>query len=66
MSIFKEEPLSESEDETDTEDEQDKFQSTVPSGTVTHKRGRKGIDDVIANAILEMVSVSKLRIAAVR
>ncbi|XP_057492286.1 L10-interacting MYB domain-containing protein-like [Actinidia eriantha] len=66
LSIFKEEPLSESEDEADTDDERDKFQSTIPSGTVTRKRGRKGIDDVIANAILEMAAASKLRTAAVR
>lgn len=67
LSMFKEEqPSSESEDEANTEDEQHKLQSTNPSPSVGRKRGRKGIDDVIANAILEMAAASKLKSAAIK
>lgn len=67
LSMFKEEqPSSESEDEANTEDERYKLQSTNPSSGVARKRGRKGIDDVIANAILEMAAASKLKAAAIK
>lgn len=67
LSMFKEEQLSsESEDEANTEDEQYKLQSTNTSSGVARKRGRKGIDDVIANAILEMAAASKLKAAAIK
>ncbi|THF93875.1 hypothetical protein TEA_004899 [Camellia sinensis var. sinensis] len=65
LTMFQEEPSS--EDAADMEDENDKFQSMTPSGsTVGRKRGRKGVDDAIANAILEMASASKLRAAAIQ
>lgn len=60
------ESSSESEEADDTADEQDKFHCTTPTAGCNRKRGRKGIDDVIASAILEMASASKLRTAAIR
>ncbi|XP_057965236.1 L10-interacting MYB domain-containing protein-like [Malania oleifera] len=64
LNTFHEESSSESEDEADVADEQEKFQSTMLSSG-HRKRGRKGIDDIIANAILEMAAASKLRTAAI-
>ncbi|XAR73755.1 hypothetical protein NMG60_11007830 [Bertholletia excelsa] len=64
LTMLKEEPTSESEDIPDNEDEQQKFQFMDPS--LSRKRGRKGIEDVIANAILEMAAASKLRAAATK
>ncbi|KAA8532000.1 hypothetical protein F0562_006858 [Nyssa sinensis] len=62
LNTFQGEPSSESEEETDMGDEQDRFQSAIPA----RKRGRKGIDDAIANAILEMAAASKLRADAIK
>lgn len=56
---------SESE-EVDDVDDQDISQPTTPCITGVRKRGRKGIDDVIAGAILEMAAASKLRTAAIQ
>ncbi|KAK9285931.1 hypothetical protein L1049_025133 [Liquidambar formosana] len=66
LNMLEEESSSESEEVDDIADDQDKFQSGTPSTAGGRKRGRKGIDDVIAGAILEMASASKLRTAAVR
>ncbi|XP_052195661.1 L10-interacting MYB domain-containing protein-like [Diospyros lotus] len=66
LTMFKKEPTSESEDAADMEDEQDNLQSSAPSGVACRKRGRKGIDDVIASAILEMAAASKLRTTAIQ
>lgn len=65
------EPLSvfhgESSSEAEEDGEHDKIPPTTPSITSTsRKRGRKGIDDVIANAILEMAAASKMRAAALQ
>ncbi|KAF3440322.1 hypothetical protein FNV43_RR18606 [Rhamnella rubrinervis] len=59
------ESTSESE-EVDFVDDPDFSQPTTPSITGIRKRGRKGIDDVIAGAILEMAAASKLRTAAIQ
>lgn len=59
------ESLSDSE-EVENVDDQDISQPTTPSITGIRKRGRKGIDDVIAGAILEMAAASKLRTAAIQ
>ncbi|KAF4373835.1 hypothetical protein F8388_007741 [Cannabis sativa] len=58
---------SESEEADDVTENQDKGQqpSTPMTGT-TRKRGRKGIDDAIAEAILEMATASKMRTTAIQ
>lgn len=58
--------MSESEAVTDTADDPENLQNTIASSNLSRKRGRKGVDDVIAKAILEMASASKLRAAAIR
>lgn len=61
-----EEESSESEEVDDTADDQDTYQPPINSTNVKRKRGRKGIDDAIAAAILQMAAASKLMTAAVR
>lgn len=56
-----EESSSESEDEENANDPQ----TVQPTATSTRKRGRRGVDDAIAEAILEMASASKMRVAAI-
>lgn len=63
LTIFKEEPLSEPENNLGKGHGQDKSRPLIsPNG---RKRGRKGVDNAIAEAILEMAAASKLRAAAV-
>lgn len=57
---------SESEEMTQMADDLNKFQSTNASKDGARKRGRKGIDDIIANAISEMAAASKLRANAIK
>ncbi|KAL1820592.1 hypothetical protein ACET3Z_015461 [Daucus carota] len=57
---------SESEEITEMADDRDKLQPNTASRNGTRKRGRKGIDDVLANAIMEMAAASKLRAHAVK
>lgn len=52
--------------ESDTADDPKNFQCTAASSNVCRKRGRRGIDDIIAKAILEMATASKLRATAIR
>ncbi|TKY70321.1 L10-interacting MYB domain-containing protein [Spatholobus suberectus] len=61
LNIHQEESSSESQDEEDANDPQ----TVQPTATCTRKRGRKGIDDAIADAIFEMASASKMRAAAI-
>ena len=56
----------ESEEADDVVDNQDTGQPATPSMTGVSKRGRKGIDDAIAEAILEMAARSKLRTIAMQ
>lgn len=55
---------SDSEEANDAVNDQETIQPSTPSTTGIRKRGRKGIDDAIAGAILEMAAASKLRTAA--
>lgn len=64
MNTHQEESSSESQDEEDANDLQT-VQPTTPTAISTRKRGRKGIDDAIADAIFEMASASKMRAAAI-
>lgn len=57
---------SESEQGSDTADERENLQSTGASRVAGQKRGRRGIDGVIARAIMEMAAASKLRAAAIK
>ncbi|XP_022740254.1 L10-interacting MYB domain-containing protein-like [Durio zibethinus] len=66
LSRIQEESSSESEEVEDVADEQDAVQPSAPCVISSRKRGRKGIDDAIAAAILEMAAASKLRTAAVK
>lgn len=66
LSMHREESSSESDDVAEMADGQDNFQSTLPTGISSRKRGRRGIDNVIAGAILEMAAASKLRTAAIK
>lgn len=65
---FQQEVLSssESEEADDAVDDKETVQPTTPSSAGIRKRGRKGIDDAIARAILEMATASKLRTAAIQ
>lgn len=57
--------LSESEEiEGDKGNDNEKVHPTRPSTVSNRKRGRKGIDDAIAGAILEMAAASKLNATA--
>lgn len=64
LNTHQEESSSESQDEEDANDLQT-VQPTTPTAISTRKRGRKGIDDAIADAIFEMASASKMRAAAI-
>lgn len=66
LSTIPEESSSESEEVEDVADDQDAIQPPTPSATNNRKRGRKGIDDAIAGAILEMATASKMRTDAVK
>lgn len=57
---------SESEEMDDLVNDPDVAPTSAPSLNGNRKRGRKGIDDAIAAAILEMAAASKLRTAAVK
>lgn len=57
---------SESEQGSETADDRENLQSNVGSRVIGQKRGRKGIDGVIARAIMEMAAASKLRAAAIK
>ncbi|KAK4262046.1 hypothetical protein QN277_027658 [Acacia crassicarpa] len=63
MSTQQEESSSGSEDDEDDNDPEAILPSR-PIATCNRKRGRKGIDDAIAGAILEMAAASKMRAAA--
>ena len=56
----------ESEEADDVVDNQDTGQPATPSMTGVRKRGRKGVDATIAEAILEMAAGSKLRTTAMQ
>ena len=62
-STQQEESSSGSEEDEDDNDPETILTST-PTATCNRKRGRKGIDDAIAGAILEMAAASKMRAAA--
>jgi cell cycle checkpoint protein len=65
LSTHQEESSSETEDDEDANDPQT-VQHTTPAATYSsRKRGRKGVDNAIADAILEMASASKMRAAAI-
>ena len=68
LSMHREESSSESDEVAEMADGRDNFQSTTPGpgGISSRKRGRRGIDNVIADAILEMAAASKLRTAAIK
>ncbi|CAJ2646623.1 L10-interacting MYB domain-containing protein-like [Trifolium pratense] len=62
LSTHQEEESSETEDDEDGNDPQ----TVQPTATYSsRKRGRKGVDNAIADAILEMASASKMRAAAI-
>lgn len=66
MSVIPEENSSEYEETDDMEDDQE-FLPTPPPPSVSismRKRGRKGIDGSIAEAIQEMAAASRLRMTA--
>lgn len=65
LSTHLEESSSDSDEVADMADGLENFQS-IPSGISSRKRGRKGIDNVIADAILEMATASKRRTAAIK
>lgn len=66
-SVFEEKlSSSESEEEVEMGVEEDKLQSTNQSANSSRKKGRKGVDDFIAKAILEMAAASKLRADAIK
>ncbi|KAJ7944142.1 L10-interacting MYB domain-containing protein-like [Quillaja saponaria] len=65
LSMHHEESSSESGGAEDVDDHET-IQPTTPTTTSNRKRGRKGIDDAIAGAILEMAASSKLRAAAIK
>ncbi|KAI4327759.1 hypothetical protein L6164_020184 [Bauhinia variegata] len=64
LSTHQEESSSESEEEEDC-NYQEGTQPATPTANHSRKRGRKGIDDAIAGAILEMAAASRMRIAAI-
>lgn len=64
LRMHQEESSSESQDEEDANDTET-LQPTTPSAACNRKRGRKGMDDAIAEAILEMAAASKMRAAAI-
>lgn len=64
--MIKLESSTESEEMDDVEKDPDAVPTSTPASNGSRKRGRKGIDDAIAAAILEMAAASKLRTAAVK
>ncbi|OMO83513.1 hypothetical protein COLO4_22459 [Corchorus olitorius] len=66
LSTIQEESSSEFEEREDVAEEHDSVQPSLPGSISGRKRGRRGIDDAIAEAILEMAAASKLRAAAVK
>lgn len=64
LNTHQEESSSESQDEEDANDPQT-VQPITPTATCSRKRGRRGVDDSIAEAILKMASASKMRTAAI-
>jgi len=68
MSNLTEDISTESEEVADIANEQEKSQCVDPSPTTNigaRKRGRKGLEDMLADAILEMASASKMRAEAI-
>ncbi|KAK9039745.1 hypothetical protein V6N11_014938 [Hibiscus sabdariffa] len=66
LSTIQEESSSESGEVEDVADDPDAVQPSASGLISSRKRGRRGIDDAIAAAILEMAAASKLRTAAVK
>uniref|UniRef100_A0A5B7AUX4 Myb/SANT-like domain-containing protein n=1 Tax=Davidia involucrata TaxID=16924 RepID=A0A5B7AUX4_DAVIN len=66
LSTFQMVPSLKSEEEAGMADDEDKFQPIIPPSTGGRKRARKGIDDVIVNALSEMAAASKLRAVAIK
>nr|KJB43298.1 hypothetical protein B456_007G192500 [Gossypium raimondii] len=66
LSRIQEESSSSSEEVEDVADDPDAVQLSASGLISSRKRGRRGIDDAIAAAILEMAAASKLRTAAVK
>ncbi|GLT82620.1 hypothetical protein SLE2022_009810 [Rubroshorea leprosula] len=66
LNMIKLESSTESEEMDDVEKDPDAVPTSTPASNSNRKRGRKGIDDAIAAAILEMAAASKLRTAAVK
>lgn len=66
LTMIPAESSSEYEEVDDMADNQGTNQPTAPGIIGNRKRGRKGIDDAIAGAMLEMAAASKLRTAAVK
>ncbi|KAK3022979.1 hypothetical protein RJ639_046683 [Escallonia herrerae] len=66
LNTIKAEERSESEQMANMDGEQDRFQSTTFSKDGVRKRGRMGVDNAIANAVLEMAAASKLRAVALQ
>lgn len=67
LSVFQEDKSSsESEEVEDTVYDQDKCGSIIPCYDGGRKRGRMGIDDVIASAVTEMAAASKMRATAIK
>ncbi|KAK7252979.1 hypothetical protein RIF29_37320 [Crotalaria pallida] len=64
LSTHHEESSSDSQDEDDANDPET-IQATTPTAASNRKRGRKGIDDAIAEAVLEMAAASRMRAAAI-
>lgn len=63
--MHQEESSSESQDEEEDANDPQTVQPITPTATCSRKKGRKGVDDSIADAILEMASASKTRAAAI-
>jgi hypothetical protein len=66
LSMHQEESSSDSDEVDDIVDDHNTTQPTTPCTTGNRKRGRRGIDDAIAGAIMEMAASSKLRTAAIQ
>lgn len=66
LSMHQEESSSDSDEVDDIADDHNTTQPATPCTTGNRKRGRRGIDDAIAGAIMEMAAASKLRTAAIQ
>lgn len=64
-SSMPQESSSESE-EIDDLDQQDTVQPATPGTTGVRKKGRRGIDGAIADAILEMAAASRMKTSAIQ